>query len=76
MTTDEAPPISPQQFIDLHQAARDYSISKQTLRRWIRAGRLPAFWPFAARKFLVRRVDIQALLDAARVVPAADAGGR
>ncbi len=69
MSFDETPPTSPQQFIDLHQAAREYSISKQTLRRWIRSGRLPAFWPFAARKFLLRRADLDALIERSRLAP-------
>jgi excisionase family DNA binding protein len=64
------------QFIDLRHAAREYSISVQTLRRWVRSGRLPAFNPFAVRKLLVKRADLEALIAAAQTRAVAPASPR
>jgi excisionase family DNA binding protein len=60
-------PTHPGQLLDLRQAAREYAISRPTLWRWIRCGRLPAFRPFASPKFLVKRRDLEALIEASRI---------
>jgi excisionase family DNA binding protein len=54
-------------ILTISQAARAYSISRHTLWRWIRSGRLAAFRPFAAKKFLVKREDIEAIIESSRV---------
>jgi excisionase family DNA binding protein len=53
-------------YLDLQAASRYLGgASPRTLRRWIAAGRLPAYQP--GGKLLVRRADLDDLMTKARV---------
>jgi|ERR1051325_1700908 hypothetical protein len=56
-------------FISLSAAARTYSLSWDTLRRQITAGRLPAFRITPHGRILVKPEDVEQLLVALRPEP-------
>ncbi len=53
-------------FIDLQQATVAYPVSRRTFWNWISEGRLNVYKPFN-RKVLLRRSEIDALLEATKV---------
>ncbi len=61
------PVLSDPDFIDLHAAGKIVGVTHYAVRRWIAAGRLPAF-RFGPRILRVRRSDVVAL---GRPVPTA-----
>lgn len=66
-TTQQEPP-----WRTTAEVARELRVSPRTVRRWIRAGVLPA--ARVRRHYLVRRVDVEDLLVRVGVVDG-DAGG-
>lgn len=52
-------------WLDLKQIEREFPVSKRSLWVWISSGKLPAYRPF--RKVLVKRSDLEKLLEATRV---------
>jgi excisionase family DNA binding protein len=53
------------EWLDLKQAEHMYPISKRTFWQWITKGKLCIYRPFAGRKVLLKRVDIDRLIEAA-----------
>jgi excisionase family DNA binding protein len=53
-------------FIDAKIFERDYHLSRRTFFLWIAQGRLSAFKP-SRRKTLVKREDVERLIEASRV---------
>jgi len=53
-------------FIDARTFERDYQLSRRTFFLWIAEGRLSAFKP-SRRKTLVKREDVERLIEASRV---------
>ncbi len=49
----------------LDQITQRYPVCLETLRYWIKLGKLPAFKP--GRRVLVRRADIDAIIEAAPI---------
>lgn len=52
-------------YIDAEKFERDYSLSPRTFFLWIKEGKLVAYKP-SKRKTLVKRADIERLLEASR----------
>ena len=53
------------QYIDSERFEHDYSLSRRTFFLWISQGKLVAYKP-SRRKTLVKRADVEALLEASR----------
>ena len=72
LTIDPAAPLG------VRDAARATGVSVDTIRREIRAGRLPASQPGGQRKIVILPADLQAWFDAGRLhsAPAPDASPR
>lgn len=58
--------ISQSEWLDLAQADREGPFSKRTLWTFISTGQLPAYRPLK-RKVLIKRSDLNRLLEAGRV---------
>ena len=52
-------------YIDAKKFERDFSLSPRTFFLWIKEGKLTAYKP-SKRKTLVKRADIERLLEASR----------
>lgn len=52
-------------YVDARTFERDFSLSSRTFFLWIKEGKLIAYKP-STRKTLVRRADIERLLEASR----------
>jgi len=57
-------PSNPTQFVTRAQAAEITCASEQTIDKWIRSGKLPAFRPGGARKVLIRLEDLLKFVEA------------
>lgn len=56
---------SHESYVDAKKFERDYSLSSRTFFSWIKEGKLTAYKP-SRRKTLVKREDIERLLEASR----------
>lgn len=52
-------------YVDARTFERDFSLSSRTFFLWIKEGRLPAYKP-SKRKTLVKRADIERLLESSK----------
>lgn len=59
---------SPEDLLTASEVAEQYRISRMTVSRWVKAGRLPAIRLAGLRSLRFRRADVDALAIAA--VPA------
>lgn len=75
MAITKQPPTGPE-WLDLRQAQAAFPLSRRVLWRWIREGRLATYRPFEGRKVLVKRSDIEAILEATRQPRPTDAAPR
>lgn len=55
------------QYVDSERFERDYSLSRRTFFLWIAEGKLTAYKP-SKRKTLVKRADVEQLLEASRAI--------
>ncbi len=55
------------QYVDSERFERDYSLSRRTFFKLISDGKLTAY-KFSRRKTLVKRADVEALLEASKTV--------
>ena len=55
------------QYVDSERFERDYSLSRRTFFKLIADGKLAAY-RFSRRKTLVKRADVEALLEASKTV--------
>lgn len=59
------PSPEPQELLSLSDVATMLSVTTMTLRRWITAGRLPAYR--IGKLYKVRRSDLMAFVEASKV---------
>lgn len=52
-------------YLDFRAFERDYSLSRRTFFAWIASGKLTAYRP-SSRKTLVKRSDVERLLEASK----------
>jgi excisionase family DNA binding protein len=60
-------------YLTVDQVAKDLQLSPNTIRNWIKSGKLPAFklTPGITAPLRIRRDDLDALVEAGRVRPSA-----
>lgn len=58
--------LQQREYIDVKQAERDYPFSERTFWKFISEGRLTAYRPLR-RKVLVRRSEIERLIEKSRI---------
>ena len=55
------------QYIGFREFERDFNLSRRTFFLWTSEGKLPAYRP-SKRKTLVKRADVERLLEASKTV--------
>lgn len=60
-------------YLTVDQVAEDLQLSTNTIRNWIRSGKLPAYklCTGVTAPLRIRQSDVDALLDAGKVTPRA-----
>jgi excisionase family DNA binding protein len=61
-----------ERFYSLEEIAERLRVSNQTIRRWIKSGRLTAYKP--GREWRIRPSDLEEFLEARRVRPEGEPG--
>jgi|SRR5829696_2645753 len=59
-----------QRFLSLEDVAERLQVSDQTIRRWVKAGTLPAYKP--GLEYRIKDSDLEAFLEERRAVPLAE----
>lgn len=55
--------IDPERYYETNELAEALGVNRETVRRWIRSGRLPAQRTFVGRRYKVKGADVLALLS-------------